>query len=151
LGAAVAQQQAAVHLKFVALGVSTEIVVIVENENFRLSTGPLAKAVRSGKATDTATNNDQVVAFAGIGGFTERIGARAVSHAVSYGKTAIVIAAHAGFCRRVVIGGDFRRIAVENGSRQEVFRAEGTGQKAGTCTDSDAVQKIAPGNLARHA
>ena len=49
------------------------------------------------------------------------------------------------------MGGGFRGIAVENGSGPEVFRAEGTGQKTGTCTESDTVEKIAPANLARHA
>jgi hypothetical protein len=55
-----------------------------------------------------------------------------------------MIAAHAGFCRRVVVGGSVLCVAVENGSGQEVFRAQGAGKEARTCAHGGTIEKIAP-------
>jgi hypothetical protein len=53
---------------------SAEIVVVIENENFRTRAGLQAEAISRGEATDSATDDKQVVVFGGVDGFTEGSG-----------------------------------------------------------------------------
>src|SRR5215470_16818242 len=102
LRAAVGEHHAAPDLEFVALGVSSEIVVIIKDKNFDRLAGFLPEAVSSRQATDSSTNDDQIVRFGGVFGCAERGGRFAVTHPVSKSKRAIVIAADAGARGRVI-------------------------------------------------
>ena len=61
--AAVAEQQAVTGSKFIALGVAAEVVVIVEDKDFRIRARKLAVEMSRGKAADAATDYDQIIRF----------------------------------------------------------------------------------------
>ena len=82
-GAAKTQAECVVHAEFVALGVSAEIVVVIENEDASLRARRLAIEVRRREAADAAADNDQIVGFAGVFGLARRVPERAVAQAVS--------------------------------------------------------------------
>ena len=60
-------------MKFVALGVAAEIVVVFENEDARLAARGFAVEVRCRQSADAAANDDQIVGFAGIFGLARRV------------------------------------------------------------------------------
>src|SRR5204863_8036707 len=66
LRAAVADEGAAVVLKFVALRVAAEIVVVVENQDRLLGAERLLPEVRGREARDAAADDDEVVLFARV-------------------------------------------------------------------------------------
>ena len=68
VGAAVAQHEGLVDLELVALGVSPEIIVVLQDENPRRLSGGLVKEACGREAADAATHDDQVVAFTGAFG-----------------------------------------------------------------------------------
>src|ERR1700741_5013936 len=148
---AVAQYSAAIHLKFVALGVPAKIVVVVENENLCVCPSLLAEAVSRRQATDSAPYHNQIVALTRVGGFAECVWALAIPHAVGDGKASIVISAHASFRWRVVLRRFFRHMLVKHRSSKKAFGVEGVGEEVGTCADRNAIQEIPACYFTRHA
>ena len=59
--AAEAQQHLAIHLKFIALGVATKIVMVIEDQDPGIGTFLLSVQERCGQAADTCPYHDQVV------------------------------------------------------------------------------------------
>ena len=101
LGATVAEQQAVAGLEFVALGVSTEIVVVVEEQDASIGSGELAVKKGGGQATDASADDDQVVGLVVGDGVRPFL---AVAQGVRGFPGAIVAAAHSGLGRGVVVG-----------------------------------------------
>src|SRR5580704_6034378 len=66
LRATVEQLRVAAELKFIALGVTPEIVVIVEQQNAHTGRGPGPEELRSRQTADSSTHHHQVVRLAGI-------------------------------------------------------------------------------------
>src|SRR5258705_9479101 len=66
LGSTIAKQHSAARLKLVALGMSAEIVVIVENENAAFLARLLLIKIGRGKAANAAPDDHQVVDFIGL-------------------------------------------------------------------------------------
>ena len=62
--AAVAQEQATRNLKFVALGVPAEVVMIIEDQDARARARLLAIEVGCRQTTDTAPHHYKIVGFA---------------------------------------------------------------------------------------
>ena len=60
--------QTLVQMEFVALGVTAEIVVIVEKENAAAASALRAIEMRGGEPADAGADDDEVVALAGIRG-----------------------------------------------------------------------------------
>ncbi len=52
-------------MKFVALGVSPEIVMIVEDQDARFFTHSFTEEIRRGEPADSAADHDQVIGLAG--------------------------------------------------------------------------------------
>ncbi len=67
-GASKTQAERAVHAEFVALGMSAEIIVIIENKDTGLVADRLAIEVGCCETADTAPDDDQIVSFASIFG-----------------------------------------------------------------------------------
>src|ERR1700680_867510 len=83
----------AIHVEFVAFGVTPEIVVIVENEDAALCLGMRPVKVRGGETADASPDDDEVVFLPGI----RRGGpALAVAQCMSVLEGAGMIAAQAG-------------------------------------------------------
>ena len=53
-------------VKFVALGVTAEVIMIVEDEHLAIGTERLAEEVRRRKSGDSAADDNEVIALAGI-------------------------------------------------------------------------------------
>src|SRR5262249_55952965 len=98
LRSAIADESFAAAGKFVALGVSAEIVMIVQDQNFcALPRLPAVKEGRS-QAADAAAHHDEVVEIGVLPGAGPAL---AIAQGVSHFPGAVVAAAHAGFRRRV--------------------------------------------------
>src|SRR5262249_30723197 len=104
LRSAVAKDEPAIHSKFIALGVSAEVVVIVENQNARIAAYLLTIKVRGRESADTAANDDEVVRFLGFFRRTERIPMFTVAQLVRKGVGPVVVPTHAGQRGRVIAG-----------------------------------------------
>ncbi len=106
-GPAVHQLQPAAGREFIALGVTADIVVVVEDQNARgLVSG--AVEVRRREPADAAADDDQIVILAGRG---DRAGLRpevGVAQRVGGLETARMIAAQSGQRRRIISGGILR-------------------------------------------
>src|ERR1019366_1680038 len=102
--AAETEAERAADTEFVALGVSTEVVVVVEDENAGFRTGCFAVEVSGGQAANAAADDDQVVGFAGFFGLARRIPECAVAQGVSSVEGTGVAATHAGESGRVIVG-----------------------------------------------
>ena len=63
LAAAVADDEPPIERELVALGVTAEIVVIVEHEDARIGAGRAAVEPRRSQSADAATDDDEIVAF----------------------------------------------------------------------------------------
>ena len=57
-GAAVGEKETTSGTKFVSLGVSAEVVVIVENQDARFRASVLAMEIRGGEPADASANDD---------------------------------------------------------------------------------------------
>ena len=102
-GASKTQAERVVHAKFVALGVSAEVVVIIENEDARFVAGRLAVEMRGRQSADAAADDDQVVGFAGIFGLARRIPESSIAKAVRGFERSGMAAAHAGQSGWIVV------------------------------------------------
>ncbi len=118
---AVAQEQAPANAEFVALGMTSKVVVIIENQNSCILAGPLPEKVRGSESADTSPNDDQVVVLSRIFGRAERIRRFSVAQAMGEGKRSIVIAAHPRPCRGVIVRSLFWREFVQRSSRKQLF------------------------------
>ena len=52
--------------EFVALGVSPEVVVVVENQHFRAATDVLDEVIGRGETAHSRPDDDQIVGFARV-------------------------------------------------------------------------------------
>src|SRR5258706_4631619 len=110
----------AAQLESVALAVTAEIVVIVENEDAALRVGLCTVEVRGGKAAQARADDDQVVFLAGVRGRGRWF---AVAQCMGVLEGAGVIAAQAGEERGIVAkgvlsgGGEVRRACVGSAPR----------------------------------
>ncbi len=82
VGAAIADEGSVVYAEFVAAGVSTEVVVIIEDENARLRAGGFAIEVSGGESADASADDDQIVGLAGVLGLPCRIPESAVAQSM---------------------------------------------------------------------
>ena len=119
-GAAVDQLETAVERKFVALGVTAEIVVVVENEDAGVRMFcPIEMRCR--EPADAAAHDDEIVGFIR---WLEIVRLRpeiAVAQAVRGFKCAGMTAAQPGQRRRIIAGRVLRRRSVGKGGR-DIFR-----------------------------
>ena len=53
-------------MELVALGMSTEVVMIFDNQNFSIRSSLLLKKVGRSKPADATTNNNQIIFFSGV-------------------------------------------------------------------------------------
>jgi hypothetical protein len=90
-----ADQESAVDVKLVALGVAAEIVVIVQDEDPRVLPGFLAEVVGRCQAADARANHHQVVHLSRVGHRTGFLPEGAVPHLVPRLERAHMAAAHA--------------------------------------------------------
>ena len=102
-GAAVRDQLLAVVEKFVALGVSAEIVVIVEDQDAGIGAGALAIQIGRGEAAQAAAHDDEVIALPHVLGAGEAL---AIPQGMSALERAGMLAAHAGAHRRIAVRRD---------------------------------------------
>ena len=58
----------AARAEFVALGVSAEVIVVLENQDARFVAGGLAEIVRRGQSAEASADDDQIVGFACVHG-----------------------------------------------------------------------------------
>src|SRR4029077_9709982 len=103
VGSAISEKPA-VGLELVALGVSPEVIVIVENKNAGRGPPQLAEKVRSGKSADASAHNHQVISLAAVGGFSGLLPESSIAQAMGRLEGPGVAAAEAGQSRRIVIG-----------------------------------------------
>src|SRR5206468_3668180 len=93
--APVADQRAAADPELVTARVTTEVVVVVEDENARGGAGRLAEVPGRGQPADAGAHDDQIVALAGVGGRTGPGPERPVAQRVGDFERAGVAAAQA--------------------------------------------------------
>ncbi len=82
-------------MKLVSLGVSAEIIVVIQNQDSGLGADGFAEEVRRGKPTDAAADDHQVIGFTAVGrrgGLVPELG---VAHLVRHFKGAFVAATEA--------------------------------------------------------
>ena len=104
LGAAVPDQGASGDLEFVALCVAAEIIMVVEDQD-ACARVALFEQERGGQAAETCADNHQVVVTLGISHRTE-VSPPGSRKCVCDLVRALVIAAHAGLLRWVVVEGE---------------------------------------------
>ena len=97
--AAVEQQQFAVDLDLVALGMAAEIVVILDDQDARVRLR-LAVEVRSGQPADPAADDDQVIGIVDALGMLDP--QRAVAKRMRIFEGSGMAAAHTGADRRII-------------------------------------------------
>src|SRR5579872_454652 len=100
-GASVGEEETASGAEFVAFGMASEVVVIVENQNAGFGSGLFAVKVRGSETADATTDYDEIVFLSGVdcGGGTV---VRVVADGVSGFERAGMAAAHSGEGWRVV-------------------------------------------------
>ena len=132
-------------MKFVALGVSAEVVVIIQDQNAGVCLALLAIKVGSGESADSASHNHQVVFFACVRWGSGMLPEVAIANGVRCFVYLVMVAAHTVQSRRVIARSFLRIRGVRgcgpNGSSRE--------QWAGR--HGDAVQKIAARDAAVHS
>src|SRR5260370_8952545 len=89
-----AQAERTTDAKFVALGVSSKVVVVFEDEDACFSATCLAVKMRGGKAADSAADDNQIVDFAGLFRLARRIPESAVAQSVGGVKRTGMAAPH---------------------------------------------------------
>src|ERR1700676_864572 len=97
-------------MKFVALGVSPKVVVIVENQDASAAAGMFLKEVRGCQTTDASTNDHEVVLFSRLDRLTNLVPKSAVAHLVCNFKSTFMASPHARENRRIVIRRCFRYV-----------------------------------------
>ena len=102
-------------MKFVALGMAAEVVVIIENQNPRVFPCALAEEIGGCQPADPAADDYEVVALAGICRIAEGIRALAVAQAMGKGECSVMIAAHSHARGRVIIRRFFWSEFIESG------------------------------------
>ncbi len=128
-------------MEFVALGVTAEIIVIVEQKDAAAAAALRAVEMRGGKPADAGADDDEIVALAGV---LERWRRLAVAQRVGSLEGARMTAAHAGEERRVIAG---RILSRRRGTRQVgVARQQSIGAGQGGGADGDTIQEIASSN-----
>ncbi len=141
-------------MKLVALGVSAEVVVVVDHQHTRFFACALAEKVCRRQAADSASDHDQVVGFTGRLRRAVGIPCLAIAQAVRISKCSIVIAAHAGESRGVVVRGLLGRegsIALLRKFRRRQRRKRAVTRQNSADSYCRTVQKIPPRNRASHA
>jgi hypothetical protein len=116
LRSAVTQQRSFSGAEFVALGMTTEIVVIVQDENASVFVRAFAIEIGGREPADSAAHNDEVMFLASVGRIAERVRIFAVAQAVGKGEASIVISAQGHFCGWVIIRHFFWRELIESTS-----------------------------------
>lgn len=137
-GAAVHQVQPAAELKLVALGMTAEVIVIIQDQNSGGGASPFAKKMRRGQPADATPHDHEVVRFTGVGCSA---GPAAIPQRVRLFERTRVAAAHPRECRRVIISGILRFDGLGRGSPEQRTR-----QRCGR-GDERSLQKITPRNL----
>ena len=146
MGSAVHQRPPAGKRELVALGVATDVVVIVENENARLR--PLRPVeMRRRKPADAAADNDQVIVFAGRRHRTGAPPEVAVAQRMRGLETAWMIAPQPGQRRWIIV----RRILCGGlcGRRGDEARQRRAGRSAAN-GERNAVEKVPSCNRGVH-
>ncbi len=108
-GPAVGDEQASARAELVPLGMSAEVVVVVENEDLRRRARPRAVEVRRRQSADAAAHHDEIVGFARVlrrAGVAPEI---TVAQRMRHVERSVVAAAHAGQRRRIVTGRVLRK------------------------------------------
>src|SRR5580698_6493275 len=129
-------------MKFVSLGVPTKIVVIFDDEDFRVRTGRAIKP-RSGQSADTPPNNDKIVMFARIHQARGMIPEIAVAQRMRRLESARMAAAHSLSRGRVIALGVL--CLCLGGSRQF------GGKPTHGCSNRHALEHVPSGNRPAHA
>jgi hypothetical protein len=92
---------AAVHVKLVALRVTAEVIVIVENQNAR-AVRALAKKVRGREPADSAAHDNEIVRLARVCDRGRWLGQQSIAQRVRSFERSGMTAAHAETSRRIV-------------------------------------------------
>ena len=64
--AAVEELQTLAHVKFIALGVAAEVIMIVQHQNARIGAVPGPKEMRGRQSADTTADDDEIVGLPGV-------------------------------------------------------------------------------------
>ena len=142
-GATVQREHPAVVAELVALGVPAEVVVVIENQDFRASTDVTKKVVRGGQPTQTAAHDHQVVGFIQAGR-ARQIHLASIAKLMSDFERSRMTPAHANARRRVIVWRALRRELLL-GCSQQLRRQRGTDN-----AQSHAVQEIAASDALVH-
>ena len=124
---------------------AAEVIVVFKDKNAGFFAGRLAIEMRSRKATDAASHNDQVVSFAGVFRLAGRIPEGTVTKAVGNIERSGMAAAHA--CeRRGIVAWGLRGIIVSETGGDNIPRHHGC-----ACCHRHAVEKVPARDLAIHS
>ncbi len=132
--------------ELVALGVAAEIVVVVEDEDFRLAADVLQIVVRGCEAAHAGADDDEVVGLAGVGGGGD-VDGPAIAQRVRNLERSDVIAAHPRQRRRIVSGRLFRRVLLRLLHRERPLRQQQRARGGG----AHAVDEVAARDRAIHS
>ncbi len=114
-------EHAALVMKFVALGVAAEVVVIIEHEDSSVRTAFFLEIVSGRQAADSAAHDNEIVFLVRIDGVGRIIPLLAIANQVRQFKGAGMTAAHAFAGWRIVAGhilGRSRMISGRNDPRR---------------------------------
>src|SRR5258706_1913936 len=102
MASTVAQQQPVTHEECVALGVPAKIVMIVDNENFRLRTSVLAEKISRRQPANSSPHDDKIVFFSRRLRLALAFPKIPIAQLVSVGVGALMVATHALSLWRIV-------------------------------------------------
>jgi hypothetical protein len=141
---AVEREHAAVVVELVPLGVAAEVVVVVEDEDFRAAADLFDEVVRRREPAQSAADDDEIVRLAGADRAGE-IPLPAIAQLVRDLERSVMAAAHAGARRWIVVRSALgRELLLE---RANELRREQRSDDA----EADAVQEIATCDVAAHS
>src|SRR5215510_12474122 len=100
--ATITEQQPSAHTELIARRVTTEVVVVVEEQDTRIVARLLAEEIRSGEPTDAAAYHDQIIRLTCVSDGAGLLPERAVPQCVCQLPRAVVAAAHAREGRRII-------------------------------------------------
>src|SRR5262245_38381396 len=106
--ATITEQQPSAHTELIARRVTTEVIVVVEEQDTRVVARLLAEEIRSGEPADAAAHHDQIIRLTRVRNGTGLLPERAVPQCVCQLPRAVVTAAHAGEGRRIIRGAILR-------------------------------------------
>src|SRR6202034_638963 len=118
--AAASNPGAAGTAQLVALGVTAEVVVVVEHQDLRVCAVKLAEEVRRRQPADAAADDRQIVVLVEVGQRAGGVPSGSIAQRMGDLEGSGMVAAHPGQCGRVVSG-----IRGGNPARQEVFFRSG--------------------------